>query len=93
VTSDPPRVEKQNGPFQLSFNLYHYPVWEVLDRVLNKGVILIGEVGIPVADIDLIYIGLQVVLTSMETARQGSCPTSADLSSWVGLMRTSMREE
>jgi hypothetical protein len=43
---------------------------EVLDRVLNKGVVLAGEVTISVADIDLIYLGLQAVLTSMETARQ-----------------------
>ncbi len=43
---------------------------EVLDRVLNKGVVLAGEVTISVADIDLIYLGLQAVLTSMEAARQ-----------------------
>ena len=41
---------------------------EVLDRVLNKGAVLVGEATISVADIDLIYLGLQVVLTSMETA-------------------------
>jgi len=44
---------------------------EVLDRVLNKGVVVAGEATIAVADIDLIYLGLQIVLTSMETARQG----------------------
>jgi hypothetical protein len=43
---------------------------EVLDRVLNKGVVVAGEATISVADIDLIYLGLQIVLTSMETARQ-----------------------
>ncbi|MBZ5513743.1 MAG: gas vesicle protein [Acidobacteriia bacterium] len=42
---------------------------EVLDRVLNKGVVVTGEATISVADIDLIYLGLQIVLTSMETAR------------------------
>lgn len=41
---------------------------ETLDRVLNKGVVLAGEVLISVADIDLIYLGLQVLLTSVETA-------------------------
>ena len=61
--------------------------------MLSKGVILIGEVGISVADIDLIYIGLQVLLTSMETARQSSRSRPAELSSGVGLMRTGMREE
>jgi len=41
---------------------------EVLDRVLNKGVVVAGEVVISVADVDLIYLGLQLVLTSVETA-------------------------
>jgi hypothetical protein len=44
-------------------------VCEVLDRVLNKGVVVAGEVTISVAGIDLLYLGLQLVLTSIETAR------------------------
>ena len=43
---------------------------ETLDRVLNKGVVIGGEVVISVADIDLVYLGLKAVLTSVETARQ-----------------------
>ncbi len=43
---------------------------EALDRVLNKGVVVVGDVTISVADIDLVYLGLQVILTSIETARQ-----------------------
>src|SRR5262245_34642203 len=34
---------------------------EVLDRVLNKGVVVTGEVMISVAGIDLVYLGLNVV--------------------------------
>lgn len=45
-------------------------VCEVLDRVLNKGVVVAGEVTISVAGVDLLYLGLQLVLTSMETARE-----------------------
>jgi hypothetical protein len=44
-------------------------ICEVLDRVLNKGVVVAGEITISVAGVDLIYLGLQVVLTSVETAR------------------------
>ena len=44
---------------------------EVLDRVLNKGAVATGEVVISVAGIDLVYLGLNVVLTSIETARAG----------------------
>jgi hypothetical protein len=42
---------------------------EVLDRVLNKGVVLAGSVVISVAGVDLLYLGLEAVLTSVETAR------------------------
>ena len=52
---------------------------EVLDRVLNKGVVVAGDVTISVADVDLIYLGLQIVLTSMETARQGFCRAPVEL--------------
>jgi len=40
---------------------------ETLDRVLNKGVVLVGEVTLSVADIDLLYLGLNIILTSVET--------------------------
>ena len=43
---------------------------EALDRILNKGAVVTGEVTISVAGIDLIYLGLQILLTSVETARQ-----------------------
>jgi hypothetical protein len=42
---------------------------EVLDRVLTKGVVVAGEVVISVAGIDLVYLGVNVVLCSIETAR------------------------
>jgi hypothetical protein len=42
---------------------------EVLDRVLNKGAVLTGEVVISVAGIDLLYVGLNVLLGSFETVR------------------------
>ncbi len=40
---------------------------EVLDRVLDKGVVVSGDAVISVADVDLIYIGLKVLLSSVET--------------------------
>ena len=41
---------------------------EALDRMLNVGVVVAGEVVISVADIDLIYINVQLLLASVETA-------------------------
>jgi hypothetical protein len=49
---------------------------ETLDRVLNKGVVVCGEVVISVADIDLVYLGLQLVLTSVDTAERTSIARS-----------------
>ncbi|MBL7201519.1 MAG: gas vesicle protein [Anaerolineae bacterium] len=40
---------------------------DLVDRLLDKGVILWGDITISVADIDLIYLGLKVMLTSVET--------------------------
>ena len=43
---------------------------ELLDRVLNKGAVLTGEIVISVADIELLYIGLSLVVSSVETLLQ-----------------------
>lgn len=42
---------------------------ETLDRVLNKGVVIAGDVTLSVADVDLIFVGLRLLLSSVETAR------------------------
>jgi hypothetical protein len=45
------------------------PLVELVDRLLNRGVVLTGELTISVAGVDLVYLGLSVVLTSVETIR------------------------
>jgi len=45
-------------------------VLELLDRVLNTGVVLAGDIAITVADVELMYLRLQLMLSSAETARQ-----------------------
>ena len=67
-------------------------VCEVLDRVLNKGVVVAGEVTISVADVDLLYLGLQLVLTSVETARQslGNGQPAAGLAIDIGKGKTNV---
>ena len=39
---------------------------EVLDRVLNKGAVLTGGITISVANIPLIYVGLNLLIASVE---------------------------
>lgn len=41
---------------------------EILDHVLNAGVVIHGSLVISVAGVDLVYLGLNVILTSVETA-------------------------
>jgi hypothetical protein len=41
---------------------------EIIDHVLNAGVVIHGSLVISLAGVDLVYVGLNVVLTSVETA-------------------------
>ena len=56
---------------------------ETLDHVLDKGLVTAGDITISVANIDLIYLGLNVILGSVETVdevlgrRQKSAPAPA----------------
>jgi hypothetical protein len=43
---------------------------ETLDHVLNRGLVIAGEITISVADIDLIFVGLNVLVSSIETAHE-----------------------
>jgi hypothetical protein len=43
---------------------------ETLDHVLNRGLVIAGEITISVADIDLIFVGLNVLVSSVETAHE-----------------------
>lgn len=43
---------------------------ELVNRVLDRGVVITGEVTISVAGVDLVFLGLDLLLTSVETAVQ-----------------------
>lgn len=43
---------------------------DLLDRALNKGVVLWGEATISLAGVDLVYVGLKVLVASLETAER-----------------------
>ena len=44
------------------------PLLELLDRALEKGVYVWGDVTLSVADVDLVYLGLKLLLSSVDTA-------------------------
>jgi hypothetical protein len=54
----------QHGPI----NRNELALSELLDRALNKGVVVWGDATISVAGVDLIYVGLKVLLASVDTA-------------------------
>jgi hypothetical protein len=43
---------------------------ELVDRVLNKGVTLTGDITLSVANVDLVYVGLRLLLASVGTLEQ-----------------------
>ena len=45
---------------------------DLLDRLLSGGVVLSGDITLAVADVDLVYVGLRALISSVATAeRQG----------------------
>lgn len=48
----------------------HSSLADLVNRVLDKGVVITGNVTISVAGIDLVYLGLSAVLTSISAARR-----------------------
>ncbi|MCG8504184.1 MAG: gas vesicle protein [Sphingomonadales bacterium] len=43
---------------------------DLLDRALNKGVVICGEATISLAGVDLVYVGIKVLVASVDTARR-----------------------
>ena len=56
----------------------HAAISDLLDRALNKGVVLWGEATISLAGVDLIYVGLKVLVSSVETAQQMRSTRASD---------------
>lgn len=52
---------------------------ETLDRVLYKGAVIVGDLTISIADIDLLYVGLNVVLGSVGALKDGAAREPAAL--------------
>jgi hypothetical protein len=57
--------DAQRSPLQQEITLL-----ELVDRVLNKGVSLTGDITLSVADVDLVYVGLRVLLASVGTLEE-----------------------
>ena len=51
---------------------------ELVDRVLNKGVVVSGDITLAVADVDLVYVGLRVLLASVGTLEERAAAAPRD---------------
>jgi hypothetical protein len=47
-----------------------FTLLDLVDRAVDHGVILAGDITIAVADVDLIYVGLEVLLASVERVQE-----------------------
>jgi len=45
---------------------------DALDKVLEKGAVVNGEIVIRMADVDLVFLGLRLILTSISKAEEVS---------------------
>jgi hypothetical protein len=54
----------------LSAAQHEVTLLELVDRVLNKGVVVSGDITLSVADVDLVYVGLRVLLASVATMEE-----------------------
>lgn len=43
---------------------------DLVDRLLGGGVVLAGDITLSVADVDLVYVGLRALVTSVATAEE-----------------------
>ena len=56
-----------DGTLLQDFDSEQISFLEIVDHVLNQGLVISGEITIAVADIDLVFIGLNVLLGSVDT--------------------------
>lgn len=51
---------------------------ELLDRLLSKGIVIHGDLMISIADIDLIYLGLRLVIGSVDSIMRNELEENPD---------------
>jgi hypothetical protein len=74
VTSDPGRLPRIPGAGTADYLLKTDPrsdsLADVLERVLDKGIVIVGDIQIRLLDIELLTIKLRLIVASVERARE-----------------------
>ena len=52
--------------------LQELPLLEMLDHLLDRGVVIAGEAVISIGDVDLLYLGLNVILANVDAVTRVS---------------------
>jgi uncharacterized protein YjiS (DUF1127 family) len=55
----------------------HVSLVDAVDHLLNRGAVLLGDATLSVAGVDLVYVGLSVLVASVETMRERASWSSA----------------
>jgi gas vesicle structural protein len=53
---------------------------DLVDRLLDKGVVLTGDITLTVANVDLVYVGLRALVSSVATAEREGVPLPGNVS-------------
>src|SRR5712675_480209 len=61
----------------------HFSLLELLDRLLNKGVVVKGELLLSVADIDLVYLNVGVLHSSVKTVKSATSRSGNGEATWI----------
>jgi hypothetical protein len=57
---------------------------DLVDRLLAGGVVLSGDITLSIADVDLVYVGLRAIISSVRAAEEAgvTLPQSANGAPW-----------
>lgn len=60
---------------------------DVLDRILDKGVVIVGDINISLCDVELLTIKLKLLIASVETAEKMGIDFG-----WAGVKKKKLKE-
>ena len=61
------RLQREPGA---AFPTTEVTLLDLVDRLLDQGVVIHGDITLAVADIDLVYVGLRAVVSSVSTIHE-----------------------
>ncbi len=70
------RTAATRGPAQVGGTIGQRDVAlvDLVDRLLNNGVVLAGDITLAAADVDLVYVGLRALISSVAAAERNNMP-------------------